>query len=67
MWVYKRQRNHMSAMFVGMALALMVVCIYTGNVLAASSCVSCHTDENKLTKNLSKKKPQKSTLTSGAG
>lgn len=32
-----------------------------------SSCVACHTDEKRLIENLSKAKPKKSALTSGAG
>ena len=35
--------------------------------LAQSSCVSCHTKENLLKKNLSPKEEKKSALTSGAG
>jgi hypothetical protein len=34
---------------------------------AQSSCVSCHTQENMLIKNLAAKKEKKSALTSGAG
>ncbi|MCP4687711.1 MAG: hypothetical protein GY859_06655 [Desulfobacterales bacterium] len=32
-----------------------------------SGCITCHTDEKSLTLNLSKEKPKKSSLTSGAG
>jgi len=32
-----------------------------------SSCVKCHTDEKKLTANLSHEKPKTSAMTSGAG
>ena len=35
--------------------------------LAQSSCVSCHTNENLLQKNLAPKVEKKSALTSGAG
>ena len=35
--------------------------------LAQSSCVSCHTQENLLIKNLAPKEEKKSALTSGAG
>lgn len=37
------------------------------DLLAQSSCVSCHTQENMLKKNLAAKKEKKSALTSGAG
>ncbi|MGD8472111.1 MAG: hypothetical protein PVF78_12605 [Desulfobacterales bacterium] len=37
------------------------------DLLAQSSCVSCHTQENMLQKNLASKKTKKSALTSGAG
>jgi hypothetical protein len=37
------------------------------DVWAQSSCVSCHTQENMLKKNLAAKKEKKSALTSGAG
>ena len=37
------------------------------DLLAQSSCVSCHTQENLLIKNLAPKKEKKSALTSGAG
>jgi hypothetical protein len=37
------------------------------DLLAQSSCVSCHTQENMLKKNLAPKKEQKSAMTSGAG
>ena len=38
-----------------------------GPAAADESCISCHTSENKLTRNLSKGSPKKSALTSGAG
>ena len=37
------------------------------DLFAQSSCVSCHTQENLLIKNLSPKEEKKSALTSGAG
>jgi hypothetical protein len=37
------------------------------DLLAQSSCVSCHTQESMLKKNLAAKKEKKSALTSGAG
>ena len=37
------------------------------DLLAQSSCVSCHTQENMLKNNLAPKKEKKSALTSGAG
>jgi hypothetical protein len=37
------------------------------DLLAQSSCVSCHTQENMLKYNLAAKKEKKSALTSGAG
>ena len=37
------------------------------DLLAQSSCVSCHTNENQLKKNLAPKVEKKSALTSGAG
>ena len=37
------------------------------DVLAQSSCVACHTEENMLEMNLSQEKEKKSALTSGAG
>ncbi len=37
------------------------------DLLAQSSCVSCHTKEYLLEKNLAPKKEKKSALTSGAG
>ena len=37
------------------------------DLLAQSSCVSCHTQENKLKNNLALKEEKKSALTSGAG
>ena len=37
------------------------------DLLAQSSCVSCHTQENLLKKNLAPKVEKKSALTSGAG
>jgi hypothetical protein len=36
-------------------------------LLAQSSCVSCHTEETLLKENLSDEKEEKSALTSGAG
>ena len=36
-------------------------------LLAQSNCVSCHTKENALEKNLAPKEEKKSALTSGAG
>ena len=39
----------------------------TTAVLAESSCVTCHTDEEMLTKNLSKMEEKKSAMQSGAG
>ena len=37
------------------------------DLLAQSSCVSCHTQENMLKNNLADKKEKKSALTSGSG
>jgi hypothetical protein len=37
------------------------------DLLAQSSCVSCHTKENLLKKNLAPQNEKKSALTSGAG
>jgi hypothetical protein len=37
------------------------------DLLAQSSCVSCHTNENTLEENLATKEEKKSALTSGAG
>jgi hypothetical protein len=37
------------------------------DLLAQSSCVSCHTQENMLEENLAAKEEKKSALTSGAG
>ena len=38
-----------------------------GHVLAASSCVRCHTDEAMLKKSLAPRVEKKSSLTSGKG
>jgi hypothetical protein len=52
-------------------MALLTLCIsFTlglTDILAQSSCVSCHTKENLLEKNLAPKEEKKSALTSGAG
>ncbi len=38
-----------------------------GDAADRSGCVACHTDEKALTRTLSREKPKKSALTSGAG
>ncbi len=52
-------------------MAFLTLCISFSlgltDSLAQSSCVSCHTKENLLKKNLSLKEEKKSALTSGAG
>jgi hypothetical protein len=52
-------------------IAAVAICISFSfglpDLLARSSCVSCHTQENVLKKNLAAQKEQKSALTSGAG
>jgi hypothetical protein len=51
--------------------AVVAICISFSfglpDLLAQSSCVSCHTQENMLKNNLAPKKEQKSAMTSGAG
>jgi hypothetical protein len=41
--------------------------ILSGDSSAASGCVTCHTDEDMIKKNLSKKEVKKSALQAGAG
>ena len=52
-------------------MAFLTLCIYFSigltDSMAQSSCVSCHTKENLLKKNLAPKAEKKSALTSGAG
>jgi hypothetical protein len=52
-------------------IAFLTLCISFSlgltDSLAQSSCVSCHTKENLLKKNLAPKVEKKSALTSGAG
>ena len=52
-------------------MAFLTLCISfslgLADLLAQSNCVSCHTKENLLEKNLAPKKEKKSALTSGAG
>jgi hypothetical protein len=52
-------------------LSLITFCIFFSlgltDLFAESSCVSCHTKENLLKKNLAPKEDKKSSLTSGAG
>lgn len=54
-------------------LAILAACLLPGagtNAVEAtsqSSCISCHTDETALTRNLSTVKPKKSAHTSGVG
>ncbi|MGD1967707.1 MAG: hypothetical protein PVH74_00295 [Desulfobacterales bacterium] len=52
-------------------LAFFTLCIAFSlgltDLMAQSSCVSCHTEENMLKNNLAPKKEKKSALTSGAG
>ena len=43
------------------------VLMAAGHVLAASSCVRCHTDEAMLKKSLAPRVEKKSSLTSGKG
>ncbi|MGD8291501.1 MAG: hypothetical protein PVF37_07340 [Desulfobacterales bacterium] len=51
--------------------AAVAICISfsfgLSDVLAQSSCVSCHTQENRLKNNLAPKNEKKSAMTSGAG
>jgi hypothetical protein len=53
------------------SIAFIALCIFFSlgltDSLAQSSCVSCHTEENMLEKNLTPKVEMKSALTSGAG
>jgi hypothetical protein len=52
-------------------MAFLTFCIAfllgLSDLLAQSSCVSCHTKENMLKKSLVSKEEKKSALTSGAG
>jgi hypothetical protein len=52
-------------------MAFFALCIFFSlgltDLFAQSSCVSCHTKENLLEKNLAPKEEKKSALTSGAG
>jgi hypothetical protein len=52
-------------------MAFLTLCIAFSlgltDLWAQSSCVSCHTKEDSLKKNLTPKKEKKSALTSGAG
>ena len=56
---------------VSVFMAFLILCISFSlgptDSLAQSSCVSCHTKESLLKKNLSPKEEKKSALTSGAG
>jgi len=47
--------------------SVLISAIYLQSAIADSSCVDCHTDGAKLTKNLSKNTAKKSSMTSGAG
>ncbi len=47
--------------------SVLISTIYLQSAIADSSCVDCHTDEAKLTKNLPKDTAKKSSMTSGAG
>ena len=46
---------------------LLLGSFLVGDSFADSSCVTCHTDEDMIKKNLSKKKVKKSALQSGVG
>ena len=46
---------------------LLLGSFLAGDSFAASSCVTCHTDEDMIEKNLSKIKVKKSALQAGAG
>jgi len=47
--------------------SVLISAIYLQSAVADSSCIDCHTDGAKLTKNLSKDTAKKSSMTSGAG
>lgn len=46
---------------------LMIFTLGANTAMADQGCIDCHCDEKKLTSNLSKEKPRKSAMTSGAG
>ena len=46
---------------------LLLGSFLAGDSFADSGCVTCHTDEEMIKKNLSKKKVKKSALQAGAG
>ncbi len=48
-------------------LFLFICLMITTKVLAESSCITCHTDEEMLTENLSKAEEKKSAMQSGSG
>ena len=58
-----------SRISVFMAFLTLCISFLSGqtDLLAQSSCVSCHTKENLLINNLAPKEEKKSALTSGAG
>ena len=46
---------------------LLLGSFLAGDSFAASSCVTCHTDEKMITENLSKEESKKSALQAGTG
>lgn len=53
--------------FLYIAFLLMIFTLGANTAMADQGCIDCHSDEKKLTLNLSKEKPKKSAMTSGAG
>ena len=51
---------------IGLSALLFCLCL-TNVVYADSSCITCHTDEDELTANLSKEKGVKSAMQAGTG
>ena len=59
--------DNLKNIVIAIIAVLLLGSFLAGYSFAASSCVTCHTDEEMIKKNLSEKKGKKSALQAGTG
>ena len=63
----KLQIHNLKNIVLAVIAVFLMGSFLAGNSFAASSCVTCHTDEKMITENLSKEESKKSALQAGTG
>jgi hypothetical protein len=59
--------HNLKNIVIAVIAVLLLGSFLAGDSFAASSCVTCHTDEKMITENLSKDESKKSALQAGTG